>query len=278
MAFLRRSATALGGVLLIASPLVCIPALSGCTNFRAHGDEQMDGGAGTGGLGDHGGVAGGSGGAVGGAGRAGSAGPYCGDGMINGPNEACDNGVNNGLGLGQCNPACTGTVMDKEISWLPIAASSLGGDLFADWDPECESAVGSTFRALLVGGAVSSTSVNAYRAASSSPNQGDLQVDWVLRPYTRYVNPAGELIWTTDATALLGVRDGQPMLLLHPIASGNTTYAWVGFGDDWTSGETCSHWTSATGAGRVMQLGAATIQTSVMDCGTADLVLICVEQ
>jgi hypothetical protein len=203
-------------------------------------------------------------------------GPHCGDGSINGPDEACDDGPNNGLGLNQCNPVCSGTVKEKYIKVLPTPINQ-GGDLTGDWDAFCATFVGNTFKALQVGGGIL---IGMERTASKTPFLGDGQVDWVLKPYTRYLNVAGDLVWTTDGVSLLGVRNGNAAPLINPLVPGAVASdtVWAGFTDNWTTSSfTCTNWSQTSGQGTTLSLSSQVIRTAVIDC-TNSLRLLCIEQ
>jgi hypothetical protein len=198
-------------------------------------------------------------------------GPRCGDRMINGA-EVCDNGSDNALTVGACNPACTGTVNQKTIKIFNMFGGE-NGNLTNDWDPFCNTQFGPNYKALLVDGMTRIASATAYK--------GDGQVDWVLKPYTAYVNATLQPLWTTDAVALLGVRNGQRALLLGTFGGSNGDYAWAGFESDWTtSSNNCGRWTipSANG-GTALPLGpsATTAEVIPIDCSSKSFIL-CVEQ
>ena len=162
-------------------------------------------------------------------------GPRCGDGTVNGP-EVCDRGPSNGTGLGACNPECSGTVQQKYIYVYPTrTAPNFGGTAGAD--ALCAGAFGTGYRAMLADG------VN--RVASLSPMTGDGQVNWTLARYTQYINVDGNVVWTTDASALLGVQAGVASSLTNPIAATDDGWgSWTGLNSNWTSGDNCVHWSS----------------------------------
>jgi len=204
-------------------------------------------------------------------------GPHCGDGKLNGMDEACDNGADNGLALGNCNPACTGVVRAKTIriaTGLFDASSGFTGELTHDWDGFCAADFGFAYKALIVD--------HQYpaRIATIAPNKGDGQMNWVLKPYTRYINTEGDIIWTTDSTALLGVRAGTTAQLQTPLLAQNGALAWSGFNDDWTlSSENCKEWGAYDNAttGRAIRLDKLQIQTVSGYCNE-NYYLVCVEQ
>jgi len=199
-------------------------------------------------------------------------GPFCGDGKINGPDEACDNGIDNSLALGACNPACTGFVRQKNLKIDMTFPVGYGGALTGDWDAACRGGAGPSYLGLVVDGTT--------RIASRTPFKGDGQLNWVLKPYTRYVNEVGDLVWTTDNISLFGVRNGNPAPLINPIAPSGSIFGWVGVNDDWTtSSSNCNVWTESTAAasGNGFRLTDTTLHAMLATCDTNGRI-ICVEQ
>jgi hypothetical protein len=194
--------------------------------------------------------------------------PHCGDGKINDASEVCDDGENNGFGTGNCNPACSGVVTEKILRTTdPLNTSGI-----EDADLICQTYVGSQYRALLVDG--------TNRVASKNPYRGDGQVDWVLLPYTRYLNQMGALVWVTDDVALLGVRNGRPSSLLNPIVPVDFSVAWAGVQQDWTtSAETCQNWFSGQkdDEGAVFRLDLQTFEVETATCDQL-LPIVCAER
>jgi hypothetical protein len=164
-----------------------------------------EGGAGAGGESDPGGSSGNGGG---------GAGPVCGNGDVEG-DEACDDGEDNGLDLLACAPDCSriiqakhivlsDTVDDGRLSPNPVAAA----------DSTCPAG----YKALFAYG----TSRRATTTAFEIRNP----IDWVLQPYTYYLNVNENLVWMTNEVALLGIEDGafvglanQPGFATYVIAS-----------------------------------------------------------
>jgi hypothetical protein len=102
-------------------------------------------------------------------------------------------------------------------------------------DRRCTKHFGDEYRVMMVFG--------GERVASASPNQGDDQVNWVLQPFTRYINTNGELIWETDDVPLLGVRDGEAVDLVNTI--GITNGVRTGMNEDWTTHpDSCEGWST----------------------------------
>ena len=122
-----------------------------------------------------------------------------------------------------------------------------GAGAVAHVDLRCENAGLEGYKALFADG--------TNRRASVSPHAGDGQIDWVLTPWTRYVRDDGELVWTTDEIALLGVRDGKPQPVLVPIASQVVQRAATGLRGNWVTelNADCNNWTSnSSGASQYM--------------------------
>jgi Protein of unknown function (DUF1554) len=198
--------------------------------------------------------------------------PYCGDGKVNDVGEICDDGTNNGFALGDCNPACSGLVKERKIR--TTEAFTISGEISGveDADIICETYVGSAYRALIVDGQT--------RVASTTSYHGDGQVGWVLLPYTRYVNAAGNLVWVTDSVALLGVRNGTTSPLLEPVVAGQFSVAWGGYEADWTtSTDNCRRWSSGDKAdsSAVLRLDSPTVEIQRAECDRP-LPLLCAER
>lgn len=87
------------------------------------------------------------------------------------------------------------------------------------------------------------------RRATSAPNAVVDPVDWVLEPYTAYLNATGALVWVTDDVPLLGVRGGVSEPLLAPIVpfEDNPPGCITGMNADWTAPATadCQGWSTA---------------------------------
>ncbi len=165
------------------------------------------------------------------------------------PDEVCDEGSNPPNELGRCAPDCSTYVDKKFILSTSIQFvggngghydGNLGGPSGAD--AVCQEVFnhrGGKWKALLVGGG---------RRATTTPYMGDNQQDWVIKKYTFYYNSKDELIWRTDALALLGIRDGARVNLFANAHSEG--YPWGGWQTDWTeqpstdSNGTCLGWKS----------------------------------
>ncbi len=165
----------------------------------------------------------------------------CGDGIVS-SDEVCDDGDDNSTELGACAPDCSAIVEARVItlSYGYSANGNLGGHMASQGaDSRCESAGLPGYKAIFADG--------IGRRATTTPYAGDGQIDWVLRPWTRYVREDGELVWVTDTSALLGVRDGAPQDLVNPIdATGTTAFAVTGLRATWVANTTddCNGWTS----------------------------------
>jgi hypothetical protein len=165
----------------------------------------------------------------------------CGDGNL-APNEVCDDGEDdNVLEVGACAPDCSTIVQEKIIQLGDsIPDGDLGNNPVATADGTCP--VG--YRALFAHG-------NTRRATTSAYEVVD-PVDWVLSPWTFYTRSSGDLIWATDAVALLGVRDGAAQDLENSVyfldAAGTDEQVVTGLEGDWTTAvsSTCDGWSSTT--------------------------------
>lgn len=170
----------------------------------------------------------------------------CGDSRID-PGETCDDGEQNGRDRGDCNPECSGFIVDKHIRVMPFRTTgNLGGITGAD--AKCAATFGNQYKAFLVDGIT--------RIATLTPFSADGQVDWVLRKWTRYLNASEKLIWTTNDVALIGVKDGKRQDWLAAMDDWPTESqpyvgfagVWGGLNVEWTVNRelTCRGWTSAS--------------------------------
>ena len=172
----------------------------------------------------------------------------CGNNVVE-DGEACDDGVNAGAAPGDCAPDCSTEVEIKEIV---EGDAVLDGDLVGAGPGSIIENVDATcpfgYRAMFSDG--------VDRIATETPNTGDGQVDWVLEPWTAYVNFEGDLLAITDAAALLGVHDGAFSNLTNPITPDDNGGVWTGMNQDWTAmgaNENCNNWTNATNSYQMMQ-------------------------
>lgn len=192
--------------------------------------------------------------------------------MLNG-SEMCDSGGSAATSLGSCNPECTG-YYEKKYGKLTDTryTTNLGG--IAGADAKCQADFGAGWKALLVGGT---------RRATVTPFVGDGQLDWVIKKYTHYYNAQDQLVWRTDAIALLGVRNGARTNLYATFFE-DGTYPWSGYNADWTTipdsdnGGTCAGWTAATtGGASFVTSDLATVSVELCGSGTLGYIL-CVQQ
>mgnify|MGYP000176561760 FL=1 len=171
----------------------------------------------------------------------------CGDGNL-GPGEFCDDGAgDNILQVGACAPDCSTVIEERVIT----GSSTVSGGNYQPnpvglADAQCDAG----YRALF--------SVPGVRQATvATPYAADNQIDWPLAPYTAYTRADGTLIWITDSTPLLGVRDGAPVPLDNPVVqpcvpdvpNGVVCFSAVrptGLNADWTpaASDTCNGWSS----------------------------------
>jgi hypothetical protein len=132
----------------------------------------------------------------------------CGDGD-QGPTEACDEGDDNALELLACAPDCSRIVQAKHIVISPSPSRSgrdLGSNPVATADSDCPSGYKAMF------------SYGTARRATTSPFESRNAVDWVIQPYTIYLNAYENLIWATREVPLLGVEKGAFVGLENAIA------------------------------------------------------------
>jgi len=146
-------------------------------------------------------------------------------------------------------------------------------------DGICIGEHGDNFRALFAFGDA--------RVASVTPNTGDGQVDWVLAADTIYVNVNGDLVWTTDDAALLGVSDGTASSLINPIFDESYRAIRTGMESDWTtlsSADDCDGWTISNNTGSEAYgradgtTGGSFLMYNTGCCGCSGIRFYCVEQ
>ncbi len=169
----------------------------------------------------------------------------CGDGNL-GPDEVCDDGEDdNIMEVGACAPDCSRVIEEKIIQ---MGSNFSGGNLQPNPVGFADGQCPPSFRALF--------SVNDVRQANDgTPFAADALVDWPLQPYTAYVRGDGTPVWMTDATPLLGVRDGAPEPLENSVAQACVMPPCLvigpiisGLNSDWTTSasNTCNGWTSSS--------------------------------
>jgi hypothetical protein len=150
--------------------------------------------------------------------------------------------------VGDCAPDCSKIVDQKRI-----VASNAG--VHADLARNGPGAITNTVDAYCPTGYKAIFSALGYRVASTTPNAGTGQVDWVLKPWTRYVNASGQPIWLTNRSALLGVSGNAFSGLTNPIVPGSNSGYITGMNADWTdlaTGRNCDRWSSVTSTSQVM--------------------------
>ncbi len=200
--------------------------------------------------------------------------PFCGDGNVD-PNEECDDGEANAL-TAACRPDCTPASCGDGDLWAGVEACDDGeGDNVLEVGacaPDCSRVIEE--KVIELGSEISdgdfgnnpvafadsacgpgSLAMFAYpnvREAALDPFDSSRAVDWVLRPYTAYTREDGTLLWITDDTPLLGVREGAQEDLLAGVVPGCplciNLSAITGLDDGWTTAvaNSCSLWSSGS--------------------------------
>jgi hypothetical protein len=165
--------------------------------------------------------------------------PSCGDEIIQ-SNEECDSGPNNGAGKGFCAADCQKAVT-VELEIRVTNGATLGlltkndKQGIAGADELCKT-FGQNWKAMISDG--------MFRIASANGWSNDGQKEWVLLPYTAYLNASQELIGVTGEDSLLGVP--QTGALIHAIGLVESQ-VWTGLNDDWTSNaDDCDDWKSGS--------------------------------
>jgi len=151
-----------------------------------------------------------------------------------------------------------------------LAPGTFNGNLggIGGADTKCRDAGGTSYRALLVDG--------HYRVSTTLAGTTNGRYDWVLRPNTRYVDAAGQDVFSTDGNSFIEFPMTESL-------SPSAVLGWTGMADDFTAmaDRHCGYWFSAlpTSSGRTGQLvhvGTTAISTTSVDCDTARK-LVCVE-
>ena len=198
----------------------------------------------------------------------------CGNGETE-PGEACDE-PEAALEVGACRPDCAGLIESRSIVVSnPSVLGDLGKNPVATLDALCPTG----HRAMFSDGEI--------RRATTVGNSVVDPLDWVLEPYTAYLNSNGALLWVTDEVALLGVRDGTAQPLLAPIVAfeANPPGCITGMNADWTApaSANCQDWSTAdasedhnVGIPWVQELGSFLNNGGLTPCNLAEHVY-CVE-
>jgi hypothetical protein len=185
----------------------------------------------------------------------------CGDGDIWAGVEGCDDGEgDNVLEVGACAPDCSRVIEERLITETSgvIASGDFGNNPVAFADSLCDAGSAAMF---------------AYpnvREAALDPFDTSESIDWVLDPYTAYVNDDGDVVWITDDVPLLGVRDGaqQPLLVaVSPCVTGCVYRKLTGMVDGWLTRveNTCSLWSD--GSPGNVAVGNAHTEDEFLDSG-----------
>lgn len=170
----------------------------------------------------------------------------CGDGILD-DDEFCDSGDDNGVEAGDCALDCSAQVQERTIvvSTTNLAASFASGSdtVVGLLDDACVAEFGAGALSMFVHGDERRATMTAYA--------GDGAIDWVLDPWTRYLNDADELVWITESVPLLGVDSaGDHHDLLHPLwVHVENNPAFTGMNIDWTTqvDADCNGWTLPAG-------------------------------
>jgi hypothetical protein len=167
-------------------------------------------------------------------GGGGGSGPSCGNGVVE-AGETCDKGAENGLELARCAPDCSRIIQIKHIKLSP---EHQGGNLQPNPVAAADASCPVGYKALFAYAAV--------RRASTSPNNLANPIDWVIQPYTYYVNETENPVWLTDDVALLGMRKGAFSPLQNQI-NGAVAVVLTGLNGDWTTlgTDNCNGWSSS---------------------------------
>ena len=205
----------------------------------------------------------------------------CGDKRVEGT-EVCDDGNNFGTAVGDCAPDCSVVVVQKKIvqsaGAVPANLAVNGGNFLPQTaDSYCPTG----YKALFSDG--------SFRVASATANKGDGQKDWVISPWTRYVNSLNQLIWLTQTVRLLGVSSGAFKGLTNAIVVGSNSGYLTGMNSDWTAlaaGRNCAGWTSKTSVAQGMTGVGGELSNKFLEqahdftypCDNANARLYCVEQ
>lgn len=157
----------------------------------------------------------------------------CGDGQVD-QGEICDDGVNAGMTEGDCAPDCSAVVQRKLIRLSQNSTS-------ADFSPGPNDVV--VADSFCPNGFLAFFTDGVNRVASVAPLMGNGQVDWVLQPWTEYVNPNGDPMWTTTELRLLGVSDDHQWVGLDNPLLDSVDFGYTGMRGDYTTATAnCGGW------------------------------------
>ena len=210
----------------------------------------------------------------------------CGDHLQNtqGDNpEKCDDGLENGTGLGKCSIDCKAVVSNTTYKII-LSGTGVPGSLHVDngmltsgipaGDEACNK--------VALGSKILAADGVKRRAALVGWKPGG-QIDWVLKPYTGYTDSDGKLLGITGNEGLLGIQNGKFMPLMKAITTNNEQATWTGLHADWTTAEnTCEGWTSTSGS-KTGKIGNSGLIGGYLDGAgsgncTNPLRIYCVEQ
>jgi hypothetical protein len=167
--------------------------------------------------------------------------PVCGNGMVEGE-EVCDDGPMPELMPGACAPDCSKVIDVKHAvlgNW--IVSTNFGNNPVAYADSTCP--IG--YNAMFAYGNLRVATTGAWQTVDA--------VDWPIQRYTAYVNNQDELLWVTDDTRMLAIRDGQKQSPLNPLYTCDPICIDQrmvnGMADDGTTAvsDNCNGWTSTDG-------------------------------
>ncbi len=207
----------------------------------------------------------------------------CGNNIVE-DGEICDKGLNPPLELGSCLPTCDGTIQAKLIFAFGSFTGNFANGTLAIADDKCkafalDNGYDGLFKAMLSDGVTRIAATSSFDATEAK--------DWVLHPYTAYVNPSLQVVWVTGPIPLLGVipslipnQPNVPMPLKNPINNAEVA-VWTGMTSEWLSANVnCGQWKLLNGTGMV---GNTLKKMGFLDATGALLCqkpsgLICVEQ
>ncbi|MCW7469764.1 DUF1554 domain-containing protein [Leptospira kanakyensis] len=159
-------------------------------------------------------------------------------------------------------------IFTTTTSYTGALGGFTGADAICQADVKCP--VGKVCKAMLV------DNTSDSRVASNTPNLGDGQIAWVLKPFATYArnDDTSTVIGTTNANSLFTF----PIVAIRP----TSTTAWTGLAADWTSavGLHCGEWALTSGngnAGDTFATSSNAIRLNSFTCNS-NLPFYCVEQ